>query len=88
MPKAQTVTEGLEVWIRDRCPRGRGIVTSVRGGNPICTKGKVYCRVSSYEILTDMYMFVLLIVTSSYEILVAIIQDKPVNNDIRKRKVY
>ena len=61
------MTEGLEVWIRDRCPRGRGIVTSVRGGNPICTNGKVYCLVSSYEMLTGMYMFVLLIAMSSYE---------------------
>ena len=72
------MTEGLEVWTSDRCPRGGGIETSVRGGNPICTNGNWYCLVSSYEIFTSMYMFVLLIATSSYEIFVAIIQDKPV----------
>ena len=50
MPKAQTVTEGLEVWISDRCPRGKGIVTSVRGGNPISTNEHNNIFISSYEI--------------------------------------
>ena len=47
------MTEGLEVWISDRYPRGRRIVTSVRGGNPISTNEEWLCLVSSYEILTD-----------------------------------
>lgn len=64
------MTEGLEVWISDRYPRGRGIVTSVRGGNPISTN-------------EEMIMFVLLVAISSYEILVAIIQGKPVILNIR-----
>ena len=65
------MTEGLEVWISDRYPRGRGTVTSVRGGNPISTN-------------EEMIMFVLLVAISSYEILVAIIQGKPVILNIKR----
>ena len=65
-------------------PRGRGIETSVRGENPISTNGNNINIISSYEILISFDMFVLLIVTSSYEMLVAIIQDKPVILNIKR----
>ena len=47
-----------------------------------------YYLVSSYEILTDYNMFVLLVAISSYEILVAIIQDKPVILNIKRCNNY